>query len=151
MGGDNQWLCPKCNKTRIASKKVSLTRPPAVLILHLKRYTHVQDNWGERMIRNNAFVDYPLEELDLTRYVCPPIQPDGAAKQPPVHTPCKYKLYGVTNHSGSESLDRGHYTALISSDGGWLKFSDTQVSGPINPREVVSSEAYVLFYRRVKS
>ena len=101
-------LCPKCNKSRIASKKVSLTRPPAVLILHLKRYTLLHDSWGEKMIRNNTLVESPLDDLDLTRYVSPVTQPDGPTQHPQAIQPCKYRLYGVTNHTGSESLDRGH-------------------------------------------
>ena len=105
-------LCPKCNKSRMASKKVSLTRPPAVLILHLKRYTVLHDSWGEKMIRNNALVDFPLDDLDLTRYVSPVTQPDGRTQYPQAIPPCKYRLYGVTNHVGSESLDRGHCQSL---------------------------------------
>lgn len=147
MEKENQWLCPKCKKSRKASKKMSLTRPPAVLVLHLKRYTLVQDARGERMVRNDTFVDSPLEDIDLSRYVN--ISPENGHIQPSQPHSYRYRLYGVTNHCGSESLDRGHYTALISTNNGWLRFSDTQISGPINPREVVSSEAYVLFYRRL--
>ena len=105
-------LCPKCNKSREASKKVSLTRPPAVLILHLKRYTILHDSWGERMIRNNTLVESPLDDLDLTRYVSPVTPPDGRSQHPQAIPSCKYRLYGVTNHTGSESLDRGHCQSL---------------------------------------
>ena len=58
----------------------------------------------------------------------------------------KYDLYGVVNHFGS--LNGGHYTAHCKNpDGNWYNFNDYSVSGaPAN--SIVSSSAYVLFYRR---
>ena len=57
----------------------------------------------------------------------------------------KYDLYGVTNHFGS--LHGGHYTAFGKNDGSWYHFNDSSVSKALES-EVVSSAAYILFYRR---
>jgi ubiquitin carboxyl-terminal hydrolase 4/11/15 len=58
-----------------------------------------------------------------------------------------YDLYAVANHYGT--MMGGHYTAFCKNffDQKWYEFNDERVSR-INEDEVVSSSAYVLFYRR---
>ncbi|KAE9305946.1 hypothetical protein PR003_g21359 [Phytophthora rubi] len=58
-----------------------------------------------------------------------------------------YDLYGVVNHVGA--LGGGHYFAYVLSDhdGKWKCFNDHQCKD-IDEKEVVSSMAYILFYRR---
>jgi ubiquitin C-terminal hydrolase len=63
----------------------------------------------------------------------------------------KYDLYAVCNHSGT--LEHGHYFAYCKrteSDGieKWYKFNDTRVTEIIDEREVVTQDAYILFYIR---
>ena len=58
----------------------------------------------------------------------------------------KYDLFGIVNHFGS--LNGGHYTANCKNpDGQWYNFNDGSVSA-IGNKNVVSSSAYLLFYRR---
>jgi ubiquitin C-terminal hydrolase len=63
-----------------------------------------------------------------------------------------YDLQGVVNHHGS--LSGGHYTCFIanarsnlSAQTSWTYVSDTE-SRAVSAEQVLSSEAYVLFYRR---
>lgn len=58
-----------------------------------------------------------------------------------------YDLYAVVNHVGA--LGGGHYFAYVLSqkDGKWKCFNDHQCKD-IDEKEVVSSTAYILFYRR---
>ncbi|CAH0518917.1 unnamed protein product [Peronospora belbahrii] len=58
-----------------------------------------------------------------------------------------YDLYAVVNHVGA--LGGGHYFAYVLSDhdGKWKCFNDHQCKD-IDDKEVVSSMAYILFYRR---
>lgn len=58
-----------------------------------------------------------------------------------------YDLYAVVNHVGA--LGAGHYFAYVLSekDGKWKCFNDHQCKD-IDQKEVVSSTAYILFYRR---
>ncbi|ETI47255.1 hypothetical protein L915_08326 [Phytophthora nicotianae] len=58
-----------------------------------------------------------------------------------------YDLYAVVNHVGA--LGGGHYFAYVLSDhdGKWKCFNDHQCKD-IDEKEVVSSMAYILFYRR---
>lgn len=56
-----------------------------------------------------------------------------------------YDLYAISNHFGS--LNGGHYTAYGKNiDGDWYDFNDSSVSSA--GRNVKSTSAYLLFYRR---
>jgi len=61
--------------------------------------------------------------------------------------PVLYDLYAVSNHYGS--LNGGHYTAFCKNapTDKWYHFNDSSVS-PVDPEQVCSSGAYLLFYRR---
>jgi ubiquitin carboxyl-terminal hydrolase 4/11 len=56
-----------------------------------------------------------------------------------------YDLIGVINHFGS--MGYGHYTAMAynSEVKQWFRYNDASVE-PMEPKEVVTSAAYVLFY-----
>ncbi len=58
-----------------------------------------------------------------------------------------YDLFAVSNHYGG--LGGGHYTAYcrMPDNGRWYCFDDSHVS-EISTETVLSSAAYVLFYRR---
>ena len=64
----------------------------------------------------------------------------------------QYDLYAVCNHHGSD-LQGGHYTATCRNptDGQWYLFDDNHVQKLDSEREVVSDEAYILFYQRYNS
>ena len=59
---------------------------------------------------------------------------------------CTYDLIGVINHYGT--MNAGHYTAhcLNSETDRWYRFDDSMCR-EIKPEEIVTSAAYVLFYR----
>ncbi|KAH9958814.1 hypothetical protein BC827DRAFT_540115 [Russula dissimulans] len=146
------WNCPRCKTLRRATKTLSLSRLPPVLLIHLKRFSFK----GPFTDKIEKHVDFPLRGLDLTNYMPPPLPPgaDRAGTQtyplddPRLQIPpYRYDLYGVTNHFGS--LSSGHYTAFIASRGGWLYCDDSRVS-QANAKEVVGKPAYVLYYKRVK-
>lgn len=101
--------CPNCKTLRKATKLLSLSRLPPVLLIHLKRFS-VKGHFTEKI---ETFVDFPLKSLDLTNYMPPPLPPgivngtalssdDPRAQIPPY----RYDLYGVTNHFGT--LSSGH-------------------------------------------
>jgi ubiquitin C-terminal hydrolase len=103
--------CPHCKVLRKATKQLSLSRLPPILLIHLKRFSHK----GVFTDKIETVVDFPLKGLDLTNYM-PSALPPGVHKgpvngidadDPRVQTPpYKYDLYGVTNHFGS--LSNGH-------------------------------------------
>ena len=56
---------------RKATKTLSLSRLPPVLLIHLKRFS----SKGHFTDKVETFVDYPLKNLDLTNYMPPPLPP----------------------------------------------------------------------------
>ncbi|KAG6336456.1 hypothetical protein ID866_2627 [Astraeus odoratus] len=149
------WHCPKCKQLRKATKKLSLSRLPPVLLIHLKRFS-VKGPFTDKI---ETVVDFPLKGLDLTNYMPTPLPPGmvnsvngvapSGADDPRIQVPpYKYDLYGVTNHFGS--LSNGHYTAFIASRGGWLYCDDSRITTTY-AREVVGRPAYVLYYKRVNN
>jgi len=108
---------------------------PKILIFHLKRFEYSSvgryRTYGEKL---DDVIDFPLDNLDLTQYVVGPLDPK------PI-----YECFAVSQHYGS--LGGGHYTAICKNEGKWHNFNDSSVSGS-DSSNVVSSAAYLLFYRR---
>lgn len=144
---DEQWSCPHCKKKQPSTKKLTITRLPRNLIIHLKRF----DN---RMNKNGAFVNYPFT-LDLTKFWPDDFDgnlPPGVTDELPSRgqvPPFNYKLYGVACHFGS--LYGGHYTAYVDKGvkNGWYYFDDTIYRPIKNHNEPITASAYVLFYHRI--
>ncbi|KAG2057642.1 cysteine proteinase [Suillus hirtellus] len=151
LSGTEAWHCPHCKTLRNATKQLSLSRLPPILLIHLKRFSHK----GVFTDKIETVVDFPLKGLDLTNYMPPALPPgmhNGSANgigDPRVQTPpYKYDLYGVTNHFGN--LSNGHYTAFIASRGGWVYCDDSRVM-PTDAKDIVGRPAYVLYYKRIES
>ena len=84
--------------------------------------------------KNQRLIDFPLEELDMRKYVI------GYEKDKYV-----YDCYAVCNHSGS--VHGGHYTAYVrNANNKWYHFNDNMVK-EIRQSSIVSQKAYCLFYR----
>ena len=99
------------------------------MVIDFKRF-------NSRFQKNQILITFPLDDLDLSKYVI------GYKKE--IY---KYELYGVCNHSGG--VMGGHYTAYVkNANGKWYHFNDTTVSEVGLPDSIVSSKAYVLFYRK---
>ncbi|CAL1714070.1 unnamed protein product [Somion occarium] len=150
MEKSDAWHCPNCKTLRKATKRLSLSRLPPVLLVHLKRFSHK----GHFTDKIETFVDFPMKGLDLTNYMPSPLPPGVSPAQPlspddprAQIPPYRYDLYAVTNHFGT--LSSGHYTAFISSRGGWLYCDDSRISSA-DPKDVVGKPAYVLYYKRTK-
>ena len=54
--------CPHCKTLRKATKRLSLSRLPPVLLIHLKRFSAK----GPFTDKVETFVEFPLKALDLT-------------------------------------------------------------------------------------
>jgi len=135
LSAQDAWYCSKCQEHREAGKKFDVWKAPQLLVIHLKRFQYSR-MWRDKL---EQLVDYPIEDLDLTPFIVGPVDPDD----PPV-----YDLYAVSNHSGGMGF--GHYTAYSKHKltNTWNKFNDSSVSEVRDPSEVVSSQAYLLFYER---
>ncbi|XP_061727829.1 ubiquitin carboxyl-terminal hydrolase 37-like [Cydia pomonella] len=129
LDGDEKPTCSRCGVRRKCLKWFTVHKFPQVLVLHLKRFSPTERFRGKL----NVVVEFPLTGLDMSPYA-------ASKSQQAV-----YNLYAVSNHSGTTYS--GHYTAYCKHPhtGDWHEYNDSRVS-PISPRNVVSSEAYVLFY-----
>lgn len=185
MTGNNKVSCELCTKRHggadkktvytNATKQLLIYNPPAVLILHLKRF----QVYRFRSAKVPKFVKFPTL-LDLAPFCSKRSQnlPTFEAGQ----TKVLYSLYGVVEHSGS--IHGGHYVAYVKvrpkleensyrwqflpknqkSDkaqapkgaqgepeapaGKWYYISDSHVSEASETR-VLSAQAYLLFYERI--
>lgn len=83
-------------------------------------------------------VDFPIEGLDMRPHA---IMLNNVAE------PVYYDLCGTSNHYGS--LNGGHYTASCKNPitEKWHYFNDSSVS-KCSPSQIVSSAAYLLWYRK---
>jgi len=131
------WYCDKCKEHVAAWKHIHLYRMPPILIVHFKRFHY--NSISHRRDKIDLLVDFPLKGLDLRREV---MHWDKDGKDEPI-----YDCYAVSNHFGG--LGGGHYTAYaLNDEGEWSNFDDSRVTKNIDESEVVSSAAYMLFYRR---
>ena len=128
----NEWLCSKCNKRVDITKKFSIFYVPRLLIICLSRFSKGR---GYGYGKNDEFIDFPLENLDMGKYLCGPDKEHS-----------KYDLFAVSQHFGGTG--GGHYTAVCKNfDGRWYSYNDSSCSSS-SSGNVVTSAAYVLFYRR---
>ena len=89
--------------------------------------------------KNKEFIDFPLENLDLSKYII------GYDKKD-----YKYDLYGICNHSGV--TEGGHYFAYVkNANQKWYNFNDARVEEITNLDKLKSPYAYCLFYRKQKN
>lgn len=130
-----QWYCNKCQEHVCAWKQFHIYRSPPHLIVHLKRFQFSATTHRRQKI--STFIDFPLVGLDLTDRVL-----HWTESEKPI-----YNCYAVSNHFGG--LGGGHYTAhALNEDGVWCYYDDSRITERVDPAEVVSEAAYVLYYRR---
>lgn len=126
----NEWYCASCKNHTKARVHMEIYSTPPVLIIHLKRFRN----------RNkiDTLVDFPLKDLDMNKYII------GDTKD----KTNLYDLFAVAHHYGG--LGGGHYVASAKNpfDGKWYNFNDSSVSEERSESDIVSSSAYVLFYKR---
>jgi len=135
LGADVTVFCRSCEKQVEALKTMQLWSAPQVLVVQLKRFKYTSYSRSKL----DCKVDFPLEDFDMSDYIVGSSRP-GEPKP-------MYTCVAVSNHLGG--LGGGHYTAYVRSavDGSWYSCDDAWVK-PVNREEVVTHNAYVLFYMR---
>ncbi|XP_042064796.1 ubiquitin carboxyl-terminal hydrolase 2-like isoform X2 [Salvia splendens] len=123
----------KLKANRDATKSILISKAPAILTIHLKRFS--QDARG-RLSKLNGHVSF-WETITLKPYLDPRCSDDSC-------TP-SYRLVGVVEHLGT--MRGGHYVAYVRSKGAWYHASDAYVR-QVSLDEVLRCEAYILFYER---
>ena len=134
LDNDDMWRCPRCKSYQKAIKKIDIWKLPSILIVHLKRFEFNE----QKRAKIRDYVDFPLKNLDLTPYV------SKLQRAKPI-----YDLFAVVNHEGF--LGGGHYYSYTKHrmDQQWYYFNDEQVSKLKKVEQVVSADAYILFYSKM--
>lgn len=132
LGEDDMWYCPRCAKHVQAEKRMQIWKVPDILVVHFKRFSNARTAYG-RSSKVDAFVDFPIEGLDLSGEV----EGHKVAKRVRLargeeeneeeeeeEESLVYDLFAVDNHFGG--LGGGHYTAFAKNeeDGKWHDFDD---------------------------
>jgi ubiquitin C-terminal hydrolase len=130
------WTCEKCNGDLGCQRSSYLWSVPDYFIVHLKRFSSTSKQSTSSKIQTH--VTFPIDDLDLTEY----ISKDKNDKNNYI-----YSLYAVNYHSGL--IDNGHYWSCCRNiDNNWYMFNDGHVSKFHNVADLVSKDAYILFYYR---
>jgi ubiquitin carboxyl-terminal hydrolase 8 len=139
----DMWNCPRCNKPRKATKRLSISRLPQILLIHLKRFSFK----GPFTDKIDTTVTFPTTTpMDLTNYMPAPLPPgSGQVESGSQRPPYRYDLYAVTHHFGS--LNTGHYTATVKSSGEWWYCDDSRITRG-DDRQLHTNSPYVLWFRR---
>jgi len=152
LSEEDPWFCPRCKVHRRASKKFELWKCPDILVIHLKRFSSSR-NFRDKI---DVLIDCPVTGLNLQERVG--LKEEGKS--------LVYDLIAVDNHYGG--LGGGHYTAFAKSwvDNKWyhydglstliLRFKTAKITNKfidssvreVNEQKVITSAAYLLFYRR---
>jgi len=134
LGDQDMVYCRTCKEHVEATKTLQVWSLPRVLVIQLKRFKYT--TYSRSKIE--CEVNFPLDGLDLSDYVTGAM-PTG------VHP--LYTCVAVSNHMGG--MGGGHYTAYVRSvvDHEWYSCDDSFTS-KVHENEVVSPNAYVLFYIR---
>ena len=124
--GVNDFCLEGCGYRDCRARKLSVSRWPQVLCIHLKRLVRLPP-------------DYSLRKIATDVVFRPELVPDAGAPT--------YCLRSMCVHSGSAG--GGHYTTYArkhSND--WYHCDDSQVPRPVDAAEVFAAQAYFLFYER---
>ena len=127
----NEWYCSKCKEHRRGYKQLELFRLPRYLILELKRFKNQYGFFFNS--KNSTNVKFPLENLNLNKYLVGPKNRDYI-----------YDLISVSQHYGASF--GGHYTSVCKKENGWFEFDDDTVQ-KIGIKDIVNSYAYILLYK----
>lgn len=177
MLSSDSYYCVQCKGERAAKKKLSLSRLPPVIPIHLKRFEHSKSKGESWKIEGK--VRFSLG-LDLGPYATGPAtsaggekkkQPrkqseddhdddkddpdrDDAGKKRPAEdedldTSSTPPLYTLSSVIVHKGkMDNGHYICYCRGiDDEWFRFDDSMVV-QAEEREVLGAEAYMLFYVR---
>jgi ubiquitin carboxyl-terminal hydrolase 8 len=128
--GENAWMNEKKGKKENVKRVAQFWNFPKILVITLKRFS------SDGSQKLNHLVEFPLENLDLSKYVI------GYNKNTYL-----YDLFGVCNHVGG--VMGGHYTSFVkTADNIWCHYNDTSVEKVEKLEDIVSPMAYCLFYRK---
>ena len=130
LEGENGLKNDETGEPEDVIKNLTYWSLPTIMSIDLKRF----DAFGRK---SQSLVSFPITNLDMRKYVI------GYQKET-----CVYDLYAVSNHH-SGSAHGGHYTASVkNANGKWYEYDDSNITVIPDPKTIVTSMAFCLFYRK---
>ena len=154
LSGDEVWKCPHCKCEREATKRITLTRLPQVLVIHFKRFSASKTESARKV---HTPIEFPLYGLNMEPFMAPTqldmIGTEGKVDNA-ITPPFQYDAYAVMRHLG-QTGNGGHYIALVrdAARSCWRKFDDERATD-FDPNKVrveqrlQNEQAYIVFYGR---
>ncbi len=126
---DNAWFNEETGSKENVIKRFRIWSLPQIMIIDFKRFNNNLD-------KDNVFIDFPIENLDMRKYV------EGYNASEYV-----YDLFGICNHLGGTR--GGHYNAYVRNlNKNWYLYDDTTVEEIVDTNNLITPNAYCLFYRK---
>lgn len=135
LNSDNLYSCEQCHQKTQAYKQQTLWKLPKYLIIKLNRFSQSIDHGRVKFNKIDKYIQYPVEHLDISKYC-------SCGGQNTV-----YNLSSVCCHMGSMMC--GHYYSYCYSviNHEWIRYDDSRITH-VNPSDVISPNAYILFYQQ---
>ncbi|CAL8110987.1 unnamed protein product [Orchesella dallaii] len=153
-----QIQCPTCGKRTECTKQLKFQLLPNVICIHLKRFRHSKSPSPRQCNKTTCTKIETKIKFDPIMDFAPFKSSDEDANPPDFKKPCldnipihkhddTYLLYAVVKHEGTH--ESGHYYTYINleSDSTWYKGNDHVVTS-VSRKEVMNTEAYLLFYKK---
>ena len=135
LGLNNKYDCRNCGKLQKAIRQMSVASAPRMLVIQLKRFSHVLKGRNMYPIKLQHFIHFE-NALVLD------------CKIGNVNFQVHYSLKGVIVHNG-RSLSNGHYIAYVKEGSNWIEWND-KVGTSVSWETVKSQQAYILFFETVE-
>jgi len=139
----NMVTCDMCGIKNQCYNKTLLWQTPKILVVHIKRF--MTNSFGIPTQKLNNNIEYPIQNLDLSKYFNP---------QSPHKESAKYDLLGVNMHQAfgyGMNINQGHYTSFVKNmmNNNWYYYNDANpVERVPNSSNLQHKNAYMLFYYR---
>lgn len=135
---ENKWECDHCHTKSQAYKKTTYWKLPQTLMISFNRF-QVRPDYGfvqrQQHVKNDKLIEYPLINLDLRNYLTNHEES------------YMYDLHAVCCHVGN-TYGGHYYCYCLNKNGHWYCFNDDVVKRITNLQEIVSDDAYILFYHK---
>jgi ubiquitin carboxyl-terminal hydrolase 4/11/15 len=92
--------CTRCQEDKQHTKRLDVFRLPPVLIIQLKRFRQVGNQWRKL----STLIDFPIKNLNMEQYL-------HSQKFPDEQVSAMYDLHGIVNHYGT--IGFGHYACFV--------------------------------------
>ncbi|ETO21681.1 hypothetical protein RFI_15526 [Reticulomyxa filosa] len=136
-----KYHCDRCKEKVEAKKRLSISRLPEILMIHVKRFSH--NSFWNGSSKVTTQVEFPITDFNFKQYIHHQYLDESYNKD------TIYDLCSFVKHIGGTG--GGHYIAFGKhpARNQWYKFDDHLVE-KVSVERLCEQQAYILFYSRRK-